>query len=207
MRMHHSGGVEIECEMATFSLDDQPLHTALSYCWTKQPASCEIRINGKHYLVRPNLYAFLQVMRKEGDPCWIFIDAICINQDDPTERSSQVALMGAVYREAKEVVAWMSNESQFEDETLSSMQPICDKEEAIVRMAEWCAKPNATERNAFGIFLLCFLKSDYWNRLWVVQEIMLARRLIMRHRGLSVKVELLQISPLNKLLSFSLTVF
>lgn len=37
----------------------------------------------------------------------VFVDAICINQHDTSERSSQVSMMGDVYRSAAEVWAWL----------------------------------------------------------------------------------------------------
>ena len=49
-------------------------------------------------------------MNEAEQSCWIFIDALCINQDDSLERSGQVNLMGAVYSNAEEVVAWLGIE-------------------------------------------------------------------------------------------------
>lgn len=38
---------------------------------------------------------------------WIWIDALCINQDDITERNHQVALMAGIYSPAGQVVIWL----------------------------------------------------------------------------------------------------
>ncbi|KAG5807705.1 hypothetical protein H9Q74_007679 [Fusarium xylarioides] len=43
-----------------------------------------------------------------GVPLWI--DAICINQDDIAERNSQVAMMSQIYGSARCVVAWLGEE-------------------------------------------------------------------------------------------------
>ena len=72
----------IDCELATFDLDDKPQYTALSYCWTRDEPSCMIKINGVDFLVRPHLFTFLQLMAEEQCNDWFFIDAICFNQDD-----------------------------------------------------------------------------------------------------------------------------
>ncbi|CAN9211514.1 unnamed protein product [Alternaria sp. RS040] len=46
-------------------------------------------------------------MVAENNRDWIFIDALCINQDDETEKLSQVSAMGEVYQRALEVIAWI----------------------------------------------------------------------------------------------------
>ena len=107
LRMLHDERSSIACELAVFSLDDQPEHLALSYCWTKADPIYEVQLNGRPFYVRPNLYAYLELMRSEQQSGWIFIDALCINQSDIEERSSQVALMVDVYREAVGVVVWL----------------------------------------------------------------------------------------------------
>ncbi|EMD00971.1 hypothetical protein BAUCODRAFT_60134, partial [Baudoinia panamericana UAMH 10762] len=97
----------IEAEMKAFWIDDAREFTALSYCWTIAEATCEISVGGEPFLVRPSLHAFLQIWLAEKRQGWLFVDAICINQNDVAERSSQVALMGQIYRNAYQVLAWL----------------------------------------------------------------------------------------------------
>jgi hypothetical protein len=52
----------IQLELAVFSLNDEPEYTALSYCWGRDPAIDPVTINSKEHIVRPNLYAYLQVI-------------------------------------------------------------------------------------------------------------------------------------------------
>jgi hypothetical protein len=47
-------------------------------------------------------------MSEERHICWIFIDALCINQEDVQERGQQVKLMRQIYRDAEEVIAWLN---------------------------------------------------------------------------------------------------
>ena len=72
MRMHHDLGPIIQCELRVFSLDDHPTYAASSYCWTKELQACQILLNGQKFFVRPNLYAYLEIMKLEQRTCWIF---------------------------------------------------------------------------------------------------------------------------------------
>jgi hypothetical protein len=53
--------------------------------------------------IRKNLFSFLEVWQEESHPVTLWIDAICINQEDILERNRQVALMYKIYRTATSV--------------------------------------------------------------------------------------------------------
>ncbi|KAL2268774.1 hypothetical protein VTJ83DRAFT_3620 [Remersonia thermophila] len=117
----------IYAELTTVSLLDRPAYTALSYTWGSPEAKqYTIFLNGQRFRVRSNLYSILRHLRWRGIgtkkapadlqdstdqlqrmPLWI--DAVCINQDDVLERNSQVMLMGGLYRDASAVLSWLDN--------------------------------------------------------------------------------------------------
>jgi hypothetical protein len=97
-----------------------------------------IEINGRLTHVQENLHRFLDELRHmkhvsnlgETDPVegennasfgylnWavsapIWIDSICINQNDLAERASQVQLMGRIYRNAHSLFAWLGPKDSF----------------------------------------------------------------------------------------------
>lgn len=98
----------IVCSLHLANLDDQniPKYEALSYVWgssaDKQPINCE----GSILRVTRNLLCALQRLRLPD--CWrvLWIDAICINQEDLAERSVQVQWMRDIFRGAQAVLAW-----------------------------------------------------------------------------------------------------
>jgi len=64
--------------------------------------------------VTENLHSFLSYFSRtnmRGEDLWV--DAICINQSDENERSSQVNLMSTIYRAARRVLVWLGKEDQF----------------------------------------------------------------------------------------------
>ncbi|KAF2181338.1 HET-domain-containing protein, partial [Zopfia rhizophila CBS 207.26] len=50
-----------------------------------------------------------------------WIDTLCINQNDPEERTSQVELMGAIYSAAKRVVIWLGEEDTASQKAIDTM--------------------------------------------------------------------------------------
>ncbi|KAI9146935.1 hypothetical protein HJFPF1_12964 [Paramyrothecium foliicola] len=83
-------------------------YTALSYVWGSTENPEYIFLNGRNKVpVTRNLFEALQTLRlpKKGRRLWI--DAICINQQDPIEKESQVRLMQRIYRQADSVLAFV----------------------------------------------------------------------------------------------------
>jgi hypothetical protein len=103
------------------------LYTCLSYTWGDSSRTCPIMINDGLYFVHQNLQDFLQYARRQFDldgglkldqrllflePFFIrkpllWIDAICINQSDVTEKNHQVQQMGEIYSTAALVLMWL----------------------------------------------------------------------------------------------------
>ncbi|KAM7201710.1 Heterokaryon incompatibility protein (HET) domain containing protein [Rhypophila sp. PSN 637] len=95
----------------TWQIDTNPEFYALSYVWGSDAKTQKIDCNGKELAVTESAHVALTSLRgtlrleEPGNPIWI--DAICINQNDNDERSRQVARMDWVYREAKCVIVWL----------------------------------------------------------------------------------------------------
>lgn len=168
----------IGCEVQIFSLDDNPVYSALSYCGTKAPPSETISLNGKSFPVQPNLHDYLRIRRHEENASdWIFIDAVCIDQDDENEKRAQLRLMSDVCQNATVVIAWVGIEVYMTMEQLIQYQQM--------------HTPWAEDASLAVAFNKTFIKSSYWLRGWIVQEILLAKRLVVRCGQLTVDPEIL----------------
>jgi hypothetical protein len=106
---------QIECKLVVVDIDPKKLtrgsigkeYEALSWCWgTAAPTSyINIRKNGRIYSkkVQPDLLAALKALRDPQKDRYLWIDAICINQEDIGERNHQVEMMSTIYGQAKSV--------------------------------------------------------------------------------------------------------
>lgn len=101
------GNGSVRCEMRCFQLDSAPEYAALSYHWglewglwgAQHFAGQYVIVNNHHMFVRYNLYQFFQQQRKSGYSVWLWIDALCIDQENVGERNHQVGIMRDIYRQ------------------------------------------------------------------------------------------------------------
>jgi hypothetical protein len=92
------------------------------------------------------------------------VDAICINQDDKVEKSQQLLWMGSIYRRAKEVVAWLGAEDVISAMVMDYIPPL--------RHSRTVTGPGSNLEIADFI---SFLERPYWSRVWIIQELALAK--------------------------------
>lgn len=171
------------------SLSDHVEYSALSYAWGQDLSVKSIVINGTRVEVRANL-ANILVHISPATP-FLWIDALCINQDDVIERNHQVMQMGSIYKQAREVIVWIGDKADQGVENHADIL-IPDigfdfvKKLAGLQKDLMCKSSGAdvTIEND-GLLLGAELVSldrlcrrPYWNRLWIVQEVLLAKDLV-----------------------------
>ena len=174
-------GDPVECFLTTRSLKsshppdarDVP-YEALSYHWGSGDPTFEIRIHVEHafpakFRVRQNLHSALTHLRYTDRRKALWIDAICINQNDTEEQNHQVSHMSRIYAGAENVCVWLGDESEDSNiamQFISRVVNLDDFDRLILddkSHAEWAAMSQ-------------LMKRDWFNRRWVVQEIALAKR-------------------------------
>ncbi|KAK3680577.1 hypothetical protein LTR37_021154 [Vermiconidia calcicola] len=94
--------------------DDATVYGALSYTWFDNRKTHLITIDGRSLPITANLHGVLLRLRSIRSRT-LWIDAICINQDDDQERSAQVLIMRYIYGRAAHVVIWLGEDSVTED--------------------------------------------------------------------------------------------
>ena len=93
-------------------LSQQPRFNALSYVWGSGLNARSINCDGKVLQTTEKSFEALAGLKSpiwtDGLPIWI--DSICINQDDKTEKACQVTMMHQIYRRAETVIIWLGPE-------------------------------------------------------------------------------------------------
>ncbi|KAI1012501.1 hypothetical protein LB504_008432 [Fusarium proliferatum] len=118
--------VSLECTFETVHLANAPPYEALSYTWGDEAASIRILLNGEESLVRPNLAYALAALRI-SEPRVLWVDALCINQQDNTERNHQVGMMGDIFRRAERVLVWLGRPSSGWDSSVAGALEMAKK--------------------------------------------------------------------------------
>lgn len=112
----------IVCDVIYTSIDNAREYDALSYVWGSQLIKHDILINGCSFTISQNLYWALKHFRALFNTMVLWVDAICINQDDEAEKGRQVQIMADIYRAAKIVRCWVGQ--YYEDTDLQDAEEI-----------------------------------------------------------------------------------
>ncbi|KAK4157159.1 heterokaryon incompatibility protein-domain-containing protein [Chaetomidium leptoderma] len=91
-------------------LSDKPSYEAISYCWGDAADTREVRCEGKLLHITNSLYTALKRFRKNDAVRVLWADAVCINQTDIKEKSSQVQLMDRIYLQPTRVLVWLGED-------------------------------------------------------------------------------------------------
>ena len=102
---------QIKCHLVQVPLwaGLRPEYTAISYRWGTDSGegSKEILLNGVSCKVLPTVYSILRARRSRIRKRYLWIDSICINQEDKREKAKQVQLMRHIYENCTKVIGWL----------------------------------------------------------------------------------------------------
>jgi hypothetical protein len=151
-------------------------YRCLSYRWGDQAQRHTVLINGLSFSVGENLYDFLEEAQSWSESLSaLWIDSICINQQCVQERGHQVQHMGSIYVNAKEVLIWLGRKTLF-------ARSLCD----WIQAENWTECPDSLRQQWDEIRF-----NPYWCRAWIVQEVLLARSIMVILPGVRLDYNLI----------------
>ncbi|KAL8789743.1 MAG: hypothetical protein Q9213_000994 [Squamulea squamosa] len=175
-------GRALSLEWMEVPLDEAPAYNALSYCWGPQSTNPLSNING--YRLTPNLLNCLSELMVQVPGLW-WIDALCIDQDNPPEKNQQVKKMRNIYARAQKLYIWLGPKHYDGMPALQTLCKICqldsegfmDREESPLEFkTDQLQKLRLPETDSpVWQALLIFLSRPYFKRMWVLQELAVAR--------------------------------
>ncbi|KAI9863872.1 MAG: hypothetical protein M1813_003524 [Trichoglossum hirsutum] len=192
----------IECELVHVPLHSASQYEALSYVWGPPDRDVTIHIKAGGLQPRTNalrvtnsLFIALWHLRYASQRRHLWIDQICINQDNTLEKNAQVHRMGEIYSRASSTVVWLGPRDD-DAELLQDMYnqlsslPSRTEDPGGVRMLDQqaLAKVIGTsfrdEKHSAMIrrrrhLLERFLGLPWFCRVWVYQEAVVALRVDM----------------------------
>jgi hypothetical protein len=165
---------DIRCDLEEVSLSQLPLYDALSYVWGPTRNPKRVFLNSQEDLVTQNLSKALKELRYTESGRKLWVDALCINQSDHSERNVQVPLMSSVYKNATKVIAWLGPHKNKSAQAFEFLK----RAESLGSTSNWI--PALLSERQFDVARSAFtplMCRDYWSRAWIVQEIAFARKL------------------------------
>jgi hypothetical protein len=168
-----TSGEIINCALKHARLSNLPKYEALSYMWGPKDVRTEhsISIDNSNFYVRENLWLALQHLRLETEIRVLWIDAICINQHETQERNHQVSQMGIIFKEAAMVIIWLGDADDASTLAFRFISP-SEGHAYIIRTDDPATSLEGNHK--LKVIETIFLK-DYWRRLWIIQEFLMAR--------------------------------
>jgi hypothetical protein len=100
----------VQCAAASNGLESMVWYgpyDALSYAWGDPQHTREIRVSNIPFKATVNLELALRNLRHERSVRKLWVDAICIDQEDDTERNAQIKQMAKIYGRASRVLIWL----------------------------------------------------------------------------------------------------
>jgi hypothetical protein len=135
-------------------------YDALSYVWggSDKPRSISI---GEHYLrydlpVTENLHKALSRLRHRSIERILWVDAVCINQENKQEKEQQIQFMAKIYAQANRVVVWLGEEADNSDRALEEIRIVGGNE-----------SKRSSNNEMIQQAIIALLDRPWFRRIWV----------------------------------------
>lgn len=179
----------LRCELKHISVQDVPIEhfLAVSYCWGTSKKRAPIVIDGQNVTIPQTAAVAIRNLSKVSSyPLWI--DAVCIDQNNLQEKSQQVAMMKEVYSKAVSVLIWLGPAQRSTADSIASIEKIHEQclgaigglEHLDAHLYGSDGSPgfkysDAPLPDSDWPALQAFYSAQWFGRLWVIQEIGLAK--------------------------------
>jgi hypothetical protein len=150
---------------------DKVHYEALSYMWGSEDCPLQIELNGTTIEAKNNLWRALKHIYQTDSVRILWIDALCINQNDINERNHQVSQMGRIYESAIGVLAWLGLSDDSSSLAMKCLFEFGLRFKGLRKMnqKDLSREPgflwiNGDEITAISLFCT----REYWSRLWII---------------------------------------
>ena len=162
--------------------DEIVTYSAISYVWGKQEDNCTILCNDYPVQASRNLVQFLSHLSRSGPAAgtseYYWCDALCIDQQNPTEKAFQVRNMLRIFEKADRVLGWLRPRDSVE--TLGGeplLYVILSLQQLQYPRVTWHHEECAVNLARAQKYLREICDDTFFQRIWIRQEMFAARRI------------------------------
>ncbi|KAH8750940.1 heterokaryon incompatibility protein-domain-containing protein [Hyaloscypha sp. PMI_1271] len=186
---------ELRCNLTTAEISDSPSYEAVSYCWGTEALTERVHLPNGTLAITKNLATGLRRLRCRDRPRHLWVDAVCINQQDDQEKGHQVAFMAQIFRNAACVLVWLGEGNAEIHAGIETIRRLAESAwkyglspdqpffRALQLTEKLWDKNNGISaallrlsRDIDDTSLNAFFAQAWFDRLWIVQEFVLASR-------------------------------
>jgi hypothetical protein len=178
----------LRCRRFKINLDAIQMYPyeALSYVWGDESNTTEVFCDGSSVSVTSSLASALKRLRLRHRSRLIWADAICIDQENSSEKNHQIPIMGKIYSMADRVVVWLGEVDSAQTEGVEEIvQHIANHirnfiheggfDESGLHGHEALQIPDDYINTTAREVLRLLYDNPWFYRIWCVQEIVLAK--------------------------------
>ncbi|KAK3686447.1 hypothetical protein LTR37_019797 [Vermiconidia calcicola] len=176
-------GCTLFCKLDTYQQHLAPRYDAITYCWGADTTSMFIDCNGFALNVRKSLAPLLKTCLGRDLPSRpLWIDAICLNQENDHEKAIQVPLMAEIYKRATRTIIWLGEPDQSTEDAvmwIKALPPTIKrvginkvKKSGLETLGVQCFGEDRWRTEWQGARE--YLSRPWFQRLWTVQEVLLS---------------------------------
>lgn len=171
--LHNDCGAEdIKYTLLHTTIDRAPPYEALSYAWGEDLHQITLQ-NGTVTTLTTNLYHALRYLQRPYAARVLWIDALCIDQENGAERSKQAQLMGQIYATAWRVLIWLGEADDKMSHSLTILKRGYQAAAAEDGHSSSSTPVSLTAEEKGSIMQL--IDRPYFSRTWVLQETIVAK--------------------------------
>jgi hypothetical protein len=179
LKLRNSSERTMDYCLTTFDYESAPRYVALSYTWGEKRPTGSVSIDGKKFEIGLNLLSFLSTY---GEDEYLWIDQICIDQSNTQERSHQVQRMWKIYSRCDFVLVWLRDEPTHTSSTKQAALDFNNEVQSRIKHGR-CEDGSRDEKECLGYPTLALLRNPYFDRLWIVQELLLSKNICILVEG------------------------
>jgi hypothetical protein len=155
-------------------------YEAISYAWGDGSKPCSILLDGCQMSLTQSLFNALVRLRYLKQDRKLWADGLCINQADNKEKGVQVSLMTDIYTYARKVLVHLGLEADGSELLPDLLERLGKVDIGRIREREMTPEEylyNGLPSPDSGLWkaLVAFLCRPWFLRVWVIQELVLAR--------------------------------
>ena len=168
-----------------------PSYTALSYAWGQNTGIVSANIDGRPQTISYVVEEALRQIRHETEYMYIWLDQICIDQEDNEEKSEQVLQMRHIYQDAASVIAWVGPAFPQVGLLFEVLKELAAAHEASTDTLDplWNIFENPARFLSIKKPFKLFCERVYWSRMWIMQEFTLPGAVSIRCGNFSISPE------------------
>lgn len=192
-----NAGDPLDLHLSTVSLNANPVYEAISYCWGDSSLTNAAVCDEHDVSITTSLFGALVELRYAAEPRTIWADAMCIDQTNADDKTQQVQLFHRIYSQATRTLIWLGPDESGPGKSLRDAGKLIQGGLAFARSLPLYSDPQALGKTvaqrledsppSLLDYDWGFLRAIFWRpwfqRKWVVQEVALAKDVVVVIEG------------------------